>query len=82
MIVPNPHLSAWPNLSLQLTQKTAPLSFTLLRQAKLDAFLQGASPCWVRPNQPPISSVAGVKEAAPELAWAYARMLDGHWEVS
>jgi ABC-type nitrate/sulfonate/bicarbonate transport system permease component len=36
------------------------LGLPLVRQAKLDAFLQGASPCWVRPNQPPISSVAGV----------------------
>jgi hypothetical protein len=25
-------------------------------------FLQGASPCWVRQNQPPISSLAGEKE--------------------
>jgi hypothetical protein len=35
----------------------------LVRQVKLDDFLQGESPCWVRSNPPPIPSVAVVTEA-------------------
>ena len=49
-----------PRKGMLVATAAGPLNLSLVCQAKLDAFLQGASPCWVRPNQPPISSVAGV----------------------